>query len=167
MGQFSDNPPWWKTAPIKRPIKRSMKSVKGGFQTGHFRKDPAFQGSARQSFSKFRALGSAIWRVRQDTLAEPVRVRQRNMTATLGSARSTLSKILAFRKIILLNLLWGVHLCFLTNGGSSFEGEREFPHPPFTSILQEASPFQDLSLMFFNSQLHELPSPENICKIFS
>ena len=73
---------------------------------GQIRKDPAFQGSARWSFSKFRDLGSAIWRVREDTFPEQVRVRQENMTATWGSARSTLSKVLAFREIILLNLVF-------------------------------------------------------------
>ena len=79
-------------------------------------KGPRFPGFSKTSFSKLRALGSAIWRVRQDTFAERVRVRQENTTATWGSARSTLSKILAFRKIIfkiLLNLLWGVLLRFL------------------------------------------------------
>ena len=80
---------------------------------GQTRKDPAYQGSARLSFSKFRALGSAISRVRQDTFAEKVKVRQENVTAPWGSARSALSEFLAFRKIILLNLLWGVILRFL------------------------------------------------------
>ena len=60
-----------------------------------------------------RALGSAISRVRQDTFAEKVKVRQENITAPWGSARSALSEFLAFRKIILLNLLWGVILRFL------------------------------------------------------
>ena len=47
-------------------------------------------------------------RVRQDTFAEQVKVRQENTTATWGSARSALSvEFLSFRKIILLNLLWG------------------------------------------------------------
>ena len=50
----------------------------------HFRKDPTFQASARSSFTEFRALGSAIWRVRQDTFAEQVKARQDNMTATWG-----------------------------------------------------------------------------------
>ena len=50
--------------------------------------------------SKFRALGSAIWGVWQDTFAEQVKVRQGNMTAAWGSARSKLSKFLAFREII-------------------------------------------------------------------
>ena len=77
------------------------------------RNDPPFQGSARCSFSKLRALGSAISRVRQDTFAEKVKVRQENITAPWGSARSALSEFLAFRKIILLNLLWGVILRFL------------------------------------------------------
>ena len=40
------------------------------------------------------------------------------MTASWGSARSTFSKFLAFREIILLNLLWGVLLRFLKNGVS-------------------------------------------------
>ena len=35
------------------------------------------------------------------------------MTATWGSARSALSKVLALREIILLNLLWGVLSHFL------------------------------------------------------
>ena len=26
-GQFPDTPPWWKTAPLKRPIKRSMSNL--------------------------------------------------------------------------------------------------------------------------------------------
>ena len=88
---------------------------------GQTRKDPAFQGSARLSFSKFRALGSAISRVRQDTFAEKVKFWQENITAPWGSARSTLSEFLAFRKIILLNLLRGVILRFLNRVCEPFQ----------------------------------------------
>ena len=63
-----------------------------------------------------RPLGSAIWRIRQHTFAERVKVRQENMTATWGSAISTLSKVLAFREIILLNLFWVVLLRLLSCG---------------------------------------------------
>ena len=59
------------------------------------------------SFMKNQGFGSEIWRVRQHTFAEPIKVRQESMTATWESARSMLSKFLAFREIILLNLFWG------------------------------------------------------------
>ena len=63
------------------------------------------KGLARSSFSKFRALGSALGRDRQYTSTEPVKVRQENMTAAWGSARSMLSKSLAFREISFLKRL--------------------------------------------------------------
>ena len=63
-------------------------------------------------------LGSAISRVRQDTFAEKVKVRQESINAAWGSARSVLFEFLAFRKIILLSLLWGVILSFLNFGVS-------------------------------------------------
>ena len=80
-----------------------------GFQMGANTKGPRIPGFGKIiPFSKFRALGSAISRVRQDTFAEKVKVRQENITAPSGSARSALSEVLVFRKIILLNLFWGV-----------------------------------------------------------
>ena len=48
-----------------------------------------------------------------NTFAEKVKVRQENITAPRGSAKGALSRFLACREIILLNLLWGVLLCFL------------------------------------------------------
>ena len=123
---------WIYPHPMVWPLPRSetMVSIPGGCASLHQRtsisssspriigqtqKDPAFQGSARLSFSKFRALGSALSRVRQDAFAEKVKVRQENITVPWGSARSALSEFLAFRKIILLNLLWGVILRFLNH----------------------------------------------------
>ena len=64
-------------------------------------------------FGPFRSANRTLAIPEQDTFAERVKVRQENMTATWGSARSALSKFLACREIILLNLLWGVLLCFL------------------------------------------------------
>ena len=76
----------------------------------------------------------AISRVRQDTFAEKVQVRQENITAPWGSARSALAEFFAFRKIILLNLLWGVILRFLRNAnlGIMWWPQLEGREPPLT-----------------------------------
>ena len=117
----------------KNKIRSSTDCFEKLFSYGHFQKDPAFQGSARSSFSEFKALGSAIRRVRQDTFTERVKVRQGNMTANRGSARSTLSKFLAFREIILLNLLRGVLLYFLKLESGAHRGlERVLKSPTGT-----------------------------------
>ena len=93
-----------------------------------------------------------VWRVRQETFAEQVKVWQENLTATWGSARSTFAKFLAFTEIILLNLVWGVLLRSfsipeqrkqpevsrpkLLLGGSSFFPENcQQEHPQFKRVL--------------------------------
>ena len=60
MGCFRAHPPWRKTAPLKRPIKRSMKNAENG--------DPKIR---NRDSGKF-ILGTPFWEAQKPVLCKPV-----------------------------------------------------------------------------------------------